>query len=732
MLKHIGWILDVNIDASCANLWIKPKNGKVLHLTDAYRPSFYVEFDEGLDPQYEAKTIALHPLISKVRVEEKHTSILSREKSRVIYIETSDTSNLRQVIEDVKKLNNVKSWFNTDIYHFQRYLYTKTFAPTNKVQVDFTQELRLLNMDVVNDFEEIAPPPFSTLIFEPKIQSKKLTPNSSHDSIARMTLRTEKNEVEILEGCESNILTDFLYRVKEIDPDFLVANDCEETLNYVLKRADIIGLDFQLGRISTRRGQSQRLGSVVRGRAIVDLNDFMEYGIAGITELSRFTLAPPTFSAKWPAGKTIDARQSFEAMRKDILVPKRRNFPRFAMTALQINNKDKGGILFTPVAGLHENVAELDFESMFPNIILHNNISYETVTPTFVDVTRKGFLGEVVKTVLDRRLYFKRLRNNLPKDSQEYCWCDQRQKALKSVLVCIYGFSGCFANRFNNLAVFNEINAIARQVLVQTSNLCLERGFEVLYINTDAIYIKKQGAAKEDYEEMVRIIEKETGLPIKVDHHFKFIVFMNSKMPPAFEVMNRFYGKLTNGELYYRGIEMRRRDCPVLLKNFQEKLIQTIFDAKNKEQVLDRATHVAETFTQNVHNHIIHGTVEIDDLTITKHLRKNVNSYKAMLPHVVAAKHLVRKGKKFEDYSSVNFVYTNSAHTNPMRRVLPPLIMDDKNSYYDRKRYAGLLLDAADTILKPLGIHKKPLTTIESFLETPFQSPSTLKINYFV
>ena len=167
---------------------------------------------------------------------------------------------------------------------------------------------------------------------------------------------------------------------------------------------------------------------------------------------------------------------------------------------------------------------------------------------------------------------------------------------------------------------------------------------------------------------------------------------------------------------------MRRRDCPVLLKNFQEKLIQTIFDAKNKEQVLDRATHVAETFTQNVHNHIIHGTVEIDDLTITKHLRKNVNSYKAMLPHVVAAKHLVRKGKKFEDYSSVNFVYTNSAHTNPMRRVLPPLIMDDKNSYYDRKRYAGLLLDAADTILKPLGIHKKPLVTIESFLETRFNS----------
>lgn len=722
-MKGVGWILDLHIDDS-ANIWVKLDNGEIVLLTDYYQPSFYIELKDGLDPHEIVKTISTHPLISNAVVEEKYVSILSTAKSKVIRIVACDTSSFRRVKSDIDKLNVAKSWFNTDIYHFQRYLFTQIFAPTSKVEMKWDQKLKLLDSKVINDFEDTAPPPFSTLLFETNIRSKKITPNPSCDPINKIILKNDENEVETLEGCEANILTTFSSRIKEIDPDFLISNKCEEMLEYILERADALSLPIQFGRIQTNRHIVQKAEDNVRGRAAIDLDDFIEYGLAGITELSRFTLAPPTFSAKWPAGKTIDARQSFEAMKKDILIPKRRGYPWFTMMAKDINSKDKGGLLFSPIPGLHENVAELDFESMFPNIIARHNISYETVTPNHVDKTKQGFLGEVVKIVLDRRLRFKRLRRRYPKNSKEYTWCNQRQKALKSILVCIYGFSGCFANRFNNLAVFNEINTLSRRVMVQTSNLCLMRGFDVLYLNTDAIYIKKLDATKEDYDEIARTIEKETNLPITVNHHFKFLVFMNQRTHMGIEAMNRFYGKLTNGELYYRGIEMRRRDCPVLFKNFQEKLIQTIFDARNEEQVLDRATHVAEVFTQNVYNHVINGTVKINDLTITKHLRKNVDSYRVMLPHVVAAKHLARKGKKFEDYSSVNFIYTNSTHTNPMRRVLPPLIMDGNNSYYDRERYAEILLDVADTILKPLGIHKKAPATIESFLQNELQLPS--------
>src|SRR3989337_3030353 len=40
-----------------------------------------------------------------------------------------------------------------------------------------------------------------------------------------------------------------------------------------------------------------------------------------------------------------------------------------------------GGIVLTPQAGLHENIAVLDFKSMYPNIMITYNLSPDTYVP---------------------------------------------------------------------------------------------------------------------------------------------------------------------------------------------------------------------------------------------------------------------------------------------------------------------------------------------------------------
>jgi DNA polymerase elongation subunit (family B) len=697
-LRGVGWVLDVYVGDRCAVLWVKLDCGEAVRLTDSYRPDFYVELKDGFRPEDVAETILLHPRVHRVKAEEKYTSILNREKSKVIHIFTSDTPSLRAVKGDLEKLNVVKSWFNVDLYHFQRYLFSKAFAPTSKVEVEWDEQGKLRDATVLDDSDEIGPPPFSTMLFEVNIQSGKLTPDVKHDPVRRIALRYGDGEVDTLEGDEADVLTGFSSRIRALDPDFLVAKDCEETLRYIFERARILGVSLQLGRET--KGYSPREVRV-RGRAIADLGDFLEYGVAGICELSRFTLAPPSFSAKWPAGKTIDARQCYEALRKDILVPKRRGFPRFVMTAGEIDSKDKGGLLFSPVVGLHENVAELDFESTFPNIIIRHNISYETVTPTSVDKARQGFLGEVVKTVLDRRLRYKHLRKKYPRKSEGYVWCDQRQKALKSVLVCIYGFSGCFANRFNNVAAYNEINAISRRVLVQAVNICMAGGFEVLYGNVDSLFVKRLDATRDDYEELAKTIQRETGLSITVDNHYRFIVFLRQETHPDVEAMNHFFGKLSDGGFNCRGIELRRRDCPTFLKMFQKRLIEILFDADDSGEVVGKRVIEAEAFARKTYSQVVRGDVDAEELTISKRVHREVSAYRSMFPHVVAARQLAMRGKRIEEYSSVNFVYMNAKHSNPFRRVIPSIMVRDGHNYYDRKKYGKLVLDVADTILKP-------------------------------
>lgn len=112
----------------------------------------------------------------------------------------------------------------------------------------------------------------------------------------------------------------------------------------------------------------------------------------------------------------------------------------------------------------------------------------------------------------------------------------------------------------------------------------------------------------------------------------------------------------------------------------------------------------------------MNGDVDPRELAVSKHVRKEVDAYRAMLPHVVAAKHLIRNGKRLEEYSSVDYIYTNAVHSNPMRRVLPSLLMEEYHGYYDRERYARLLLDVAYTVLKPLEAHARPPAILDSFL----------------
>ena len=76
-------------------------------------------------------------------------------------------------------------------------------------------------------------------------------------------------------------------------------------------------------------------------------------------------------------------------------------------------------MIIPPKAGeVHENVAELDYESEYPNIIVKEHISFENITPNGLERRDDAILPLVTRKFLERRLYFKRLRKNLPKESR--------------------------------------------------------------------------------------------------------------------------------------------------------------------------------------------------------------------------------------------------------------------------------------------------------------------------
>jgi DNA polymerase elongation subunit (family B) len=171
------------------------------------------------------------------------------------------------------------------------------------------------------------------------------------------------------------------------------------------------GLNPQLGRGPVEPPEKwDSRSQVFPGRVALELDDYLQDGVAGLVEKSRFAMVPMGIASRWAAGRLIDSRQCYEALRRGMLVPRLRSPPVYETTAKNLIFLDRGGLILSPVTGLHENVAVLDFESMFPNIIMKYNISYEAVTPRGIDGFRRGFLCELTERFLERRLHFKRLR----------------------------------------------------------------------------------------------------------------------------------------------------------------------------------------------------------------------------------------------------------------------------------------------------------------------------------
>ena len=76
------------------------------------------------------------------------------------------------------------------------------------------------------------------------------------------------------------------------------------------------------------------------------------------------------------------SRNCYELIQRGFVIPRSNNNNERIRTLDEIIAKDKGGMIFSPKIGLHENVVVLDYENEYANLILKHNLSYETITST--------------------------------------------------------------------------------------------------------------------------------------------------------------------------------------------------------------------------------------------------------------------------------------------------------------------------------------------------------------
>ncbi|HEX9913416.1 MAG TPA: DNA polymerase domain-containing protein [Candidatus Bathyarchaeia archaeon] len=666
-----GWLLGVQVSGCRAVLWVKTVGGRV-RLIDAYRPDLYLE-PRGVEAGHLRYLLEEKDDLRDVTLERRVSSLRGMELKTVLRVQVDAAEVYRRVVSRLEASPFVEAVYDVDMSHAQRYLCDRGLIPMGRLTAEVGSRGRVKTIRSHPLDLAPRPPPLRVLRFEIRWSSGE-------------ALRVLEDEDRGEAPPALVPVGELLGFLDEEDPDIIVCTtrDLSDAQRYCRANG--------LPRFGVVKGDEAHLW---KGRVHVQPHTYDALGLAGVAERVQYNREDPQTSADWGSGRAIESRQCYEARTRGILIPRSGDFQP-VMTLWEMAHLDHGGLILTPDVGLHENVGVLDFESMFPSLMVTRNISYETVRQR----TGEGFVVDFTREALDRRLHFKHMRRTLEEGSQEWAWCEGRQEALKAVLFCTYGYSGCWANRFGNFDTFMEINRVARETLVESMNVARRRGYRALYGNNDSLFLKRPGAAPEDYRALADEISAHTGLSMAVDKVFRYLVLLPQKGEERTGAANRYYGRTVEGRYVHRGIELRRSNTPPYVAGVQGRAIEALLGRGTVEEVCTLGVDAAVAVIEEACRRLRRGTVPEEELWATTVLRRSPAGYKAKLPHVAAAEALELQRMKVDAWTPVNYVYVDAGHSNRFRRVRP----GGYGGKVDAEKYVELVREAGRSVLMPFDV----------------------------
>jgi DNA polymerase I len=740
-----GWILDVYpTKQGEVAVWIISESGERIRLVDCFQPKIYVSAEQGelerlVSRFYNNRDIATWNFTWK------YAQPTDTEKTRVLEITLKDYRKSTQLIRQILRLGDYLKYkiHNCDLHADRAYFFSKDLFPLAHVEIKKERtnlNYTLLDSVASTDYEV---PPLRVLKLQVEI-AKKGKIASFKDPLHRIMVKQEEKEVIIDRGNEADKLLEVADTVNELDPDFVLTEGGDSYLfPYLTKRATLNNVIDKLilsrdpvpfaskvssGRTFFSYGHTFFKASPQRlyGRIHVDqTNTFVlsEAGFDGLIEIARTCRVPLHTAARNSIGSSMSSLQFYQAIKDDLLIPRNKSIPEAFKTAYELLVGDRGGFVFEPKAGVHDNVGEVDFSSMYPSLMSNNNISAETVlckccpnSPLRIPelnyhicTKRRGVVPKTLRLVVDKRLHYKRMKNETCDQRLKEVY-DNRQIALKWILVTCFGYLGYKNAKFGTVDGHMAVCAFGREAFLKAAHTAEESGFEVIHGIVDSLWLKKIDASIEDYKALCRIITGQSGLPINFEGRYKWIVFLPSKTHPRIGVLNRYYGVMENGKLKVRGIEVRRRDTPRFVFNAQTEMIEALSKANNATELSERipdALKIVKKYSRK----LLDGEVSVWDLIIAKHLSKKPERYRQQISQVIAAKQLMKEGAEVHAGNSIKFLFTHADDNRYDRRVKAVQLIE-KGINPDIKKYLLLLYASASNILSFSGYTTKSICDI--------------------
>jgi len=310
---------------------------------------------------------------------------------------------------------------------------------------------------------------------------------------------------------------------------------------------------------------------------------------------------------------------------------------------LEASEHAAGGYVMDPVPGIYDDVIVLDFKSLYPSIIQtfkidpYSNLLSEIDTIETLNgykfSSTKHFLPEFIDQLIEQRNRAKKKKDK------------QLSQAIKILMNSFYGVMGSFGCRFYHPNLPTAITGTGHKLLLGSKEYLAEKDYEVIYGDTDSLFVKlKEGEGEKAEENGNRIanelnvywsekIKREytlkSYLEIEFEKYYRKFILTPARGSET-GAKKRYAGLLSeNGKetIEFVGMEFVRSDWTRLAKEFQVELYNRIF---NNEEI--------ENWLREIVKKVKAGEYD-DKLVYRKRLRKDVDEYTKNIPqHVKAAR----------------------------------------------------------------------------------------------
>ena len=383
--------------------------------------------------------------------------------------------------------------------------------------------------------------------------------------------------------------------------------------------------------------------------------------------------------------------------------------------------KYRGAMVLQPRVGIHFRVAVMDFASLYPSIIKVKNLSYETVrcpheacrenvvpdTEHWVCRKQNGLIATLIGSLRDLRVnYYKRLAGSsavTEKQSEEY---NIMAQALKVILNASYGVIGSEFFSMYFLPLADSTTAYGRHILTSVVEKCTKRDIQVLYGDTDSLFLLKP--PRNDVDEIISESKTEYGVDLEMEKEYRYVIMSGRK--------KNYLGVTLSGNVDIKGLTGKKSHTPQYIKNLFSEMVKMLSKVEDESGFIDVRNEIRKKIKKSISD-LDGGKIPLEDLAFTTILNKNLDDYGKKNPngdkkqktlpdsghgqqsgipqHVKAAMMLEPKALVKGD----RIQYVKTKDTSGVR----PLAMANIKSI-DTRKYKDFLNSTLDQIITPLGL----------------------------